>query len=145
MIGDLTGALAPPIPSGGKLGGVNTDRRLLLGLAVAVIAGILAMHGFSVGHHSPTAPAGTSATHVHAHVGVDQPGCHAPDGSDTCTAATAMCLFVLLSLVLLVPGRGRAAWPWQPPWLRSPPSLPPVAAPGDIFGVSLTRLCISRT
>lgn len=120
---------------------------LLVGLAAAVIAGLLSMHGFSIGHQTPP---GTATTHLvsagqDAHaapVGADHVQCPA----DVCGgpgAMAAMCLFVLLSLVFTLPVRGGSTWQWQPPWVTSRASDPPVP---DLWPeVSLIRLCISRT
>lgn len=122
---------------------------LLLGLATAVIAGILAMHVFSMGHHGP-ADAPTTHGVVSADHGA-QPApadmSHAVCPADTCDgpgAMSTMCLFVLLSLALTLPGRGGLSWRWQPPWVSASRRHPPVVR--DVLSrVSLIGLCISRT
>lgn len=122
---------------------------LLLGLATAVGAGILAMHGFSVGHQGP---ADASTQQVHTSTGhetlqgqADSGGhsCPAPD-CDEHGAMAAMCLFVLLWLMVVLPRRGSSPWRWQPPWLTWLADQPP-APVGHLSRVSLIRLCISRT
>lgn len=120
----------------------------LLALATAVIAGVLAMHGLSVGHH---APVDSSAQHLVS----SQPATHAdtagaqgvscPTSScDEPDAMGAMCVFLLQWLVLVIPRRDGSRWRWQPPWLTSLAGHPP-AWLGHLSGVSLIRLCISRT
>lgn len=122
---------------------------LLLGLATAVIAGILAMHGFSMGHHGPVDVATTPGV-VSTHHGA-QPApadmSHSACPADTCDgpgAMSTMCLFVLLSLALTLPGRGGLSWRWQPPWASASRRHPPAVR--DVLSrVSLIELCISRT
>lgn len=122
---------------------------LILGLVTAVVAGILAMHGFSVGHQMPgeasTQQVQASTGHQ-THQGSANSGehpCPAPE-CDEHGAMAAMCLFMLLWLVTLVPRRGGSSWRWQPPWVTwlAPQPPPP---PGHLSRVSLIRLCISRT
>lgn len=123
---------------------------VLLALTTGVIAGIIAMHGFSVGHHAVT-----DQTVAHA-FGHEQPGPTAvhpcPTGSCDDTGALedagamgAMCLFVLLSLALTLRGRGRAVWlprrTWPTPHLLPVDGFPPGVRSREL----LTRLCISRT
>lgn len=121
---------------------------VLLALATAVIAGVLTMHGFSVGHH---APVDSSAQQLVS----SQPATHAgPAGAQgvSCPASIcdepgalgAMCVFLLQWLVLVVPRREGSPWRWQPPWLTSLAGHPP-AWLGHLSRVSLVRLCISRT
>ncbi|CAM4166297.1 DUF6153 family protein [Janibacter anophelis] len=144
---------------------------VLLALASTVVAGILAMHGFAVGHHG-AAPApvdrtstsaaqaghhghGTTAGELAAPFDTSQAPAPAPGGTmhDSCPvgpcgdvgSAGAACLFVLLSLTLALPGRGRALWSWRPPRASAVP-LPAWGAdrqapPREL----LTRLCVCRT
>lgn len=146
-------AMAPDRRARAHLLGRRAPQRpwglLLLGLATAVVAGILAMHGFSVGHQVP-ADASTHQVHTstgnEAHHSLADSGAHpcpAPD-CDEHGAMAAMCLFVLLWLMPLVPPRGGSPWRWQPPWLTSLVAQP-LPAPRHLSRVSLIRLCISRT
>lgn len=128
---------------------------VLLGLAAAVIAGILSMHGFSAGHHAPalasvTATSGTDSTTAHTaaeHAALAAPtdgiatSCPAGDCDDS---TTMLCLFVLLTLTLVLAGRFGRSWRWQPPWQAMATHHPPCARPTGP-DVSLIRLCISRT
>lgn len=122
---------------------------LVLGLATSVVAGILAMHGFSVGHHMPgeasTQQVDSSTSHQ-THQDPASSGAHScpSPGCDEHGSMAAMCLFMLLWLVTLVPRRGGSSWRWQPPWVTwlAAQSPPP---PGHLSRVSLIRLCISRT
>lgn len=138
-------------------------RVTLLGLATAVILGILAMHGFSVGHHggldNSAAHAATGAHATAAHdtgehstlelaplaTPMDLPHVQCPAGGcDDSSAMAMMCVFVLLTLGFLLTGRLGRSWRWQPPWLATAPHSPPTAST-TTPGVSLVRLCISRT
>lgn len=136
---------------------------LLLALATTVMAGIVAMHGLSVGHHIPVEMADQ---HVHAeggHAGHGDQGMsgHLDRGNpkasghvtdDPCPplacggggAMAAMCVFMLLGLAFLDLRRGGGSWRWRPPWLVSS-SRPPPPTPGHLARVSLTRLCNCRT
>ena len=117
---------------------------VLLALTTGVIAGIIAMHGFSVGHH---AVFDLTVAHASNH---EQPH---PTAVDSCPAGScddagamgAMCLFVLLSLALRLRGRGRAVWHAHPTWLTALPLPVDDVPPGAGSRELLTRLCISRT
>ena len=140
-------------PAGGRALPVRWGL-LLLALATAVIAGLLAMHGFSVGHHAAVETSDQHASVATSHSAPSAPAnpqaaSHA--GQDPCpplvcdgAAIAAMCLFVLLGLAFFMPRRGGSPWHWRPLWLTSSASHPP-PSPGGLSGVSLTRLCISRT
>lgn len=117
-------------------------------LALAVAAGVLAMHGASPGHH----PSVDSTAH-HAVAGQTpqdaQPAeaLGGPCPASTCQghgALGAMCLFFLQWLLLLLPGRADSPWRWRPRWPTSLISRPPPGS-GLLPRVSLIRLCISRT
>ena len=79
---------------------------LVLGLATVVVAGILAMHGFSVGHHMPgeasTQQVDSSTSHQ-THQDPASSGAHScpSPGCDEHGSMAAMCLFMLLWLCLL--------------------------------------------
>lgn len=120
---------------------------VLLALTTGVIAGIIAMHGFSVGHH---AVFDQTVAHVSGHKQ------HHPTSVDSCPAGScddagamgamgAMCLFVLLSLALRLRGRGRAVWHAHPTWRTALPRPVDDVPPGARSRELLTRLCISRT
>ena len=132
-------------------------RRLPVALALAVIAGVLGMHGFSLGHDAPTHREVVTAGHQSHSDRVDpQASTATTDGADdrvltgngctdhACDAAFAtLCVFVLLTLASLLPRRAGSPWRTRPPWsavLRAPPLLT-----GGDTRVSLARLCISRT
>ena len=130
-------------------------RLVLLGLAAAVIVGILSMHGFSVGHHAPalaSVTSGSASDSAPAHTTAERAGLAAPTGgiASSCPAGdcdnstTMLCLFVLLTLSLVLAGRLGRAWRWQPPWQAMAPHRPPGATTTGP-DVSLIRLCISRT
>ena len=86
----------------------------LLALAIVVIAGMLSMHGFSAGHHAPAlasltaGSAADSVTHTTDHTALATPedgiatSCPAGDCDDS---MTMLCLFVLLTLILVLAGR----------------------------------------
>jgi hypothetical protein len=126
-------------------------RLVLPGLAAAVIAGILSMHGFSAGHHAATPVSVTAdsaiASMTAQHAGIAAPGdgmtasCPAGDCDDS---MTMLCLVVLLTLTLLLSGRLARSWRWQPPWQAMAPHHPSCATTTGP-AVSLIRLCISRT
>ncbi len=128
---------------------------LLLALATALIAGVLIMHGFSVGHHTPVE---VRDQHAHATASHADPSDLAGSSAaslaaeDPCPplacggadAMLAMCVFMLMGLVFVVPKRRGSSWRWFPPWLLYAASHPPQAQENS-SDVSLTRLCISRT
>lgn len=128
---------------------------VLLGLATAVIAGILSMHGFSAGHHVPalasvTAASGADSTTAHTTTGHAAPAAPTDGIATSCPAGdcddstTMLCLFVALTLTLVLAGRLGRSWRWQPPWQAMAPHHPPWATTTGP-DVSLIRLCISRT
>ena len=130
-------------------------RLVLLGLATAVIVGVLSMHGFSAGHHAPalasvtsgsvahTATAHTAAGHAALGAPADAVAASCPAG-DCDESTTMLCLFVLITLSLMLAGRLARSWRWQPPWQAMASHHPPCPATTGP-DVSLIRLCISRT
>lgn len=136
-------------PQGGRTLLSGRWALVLVALATAVIAGLLAMHGFSIGHHSPVVGsdqhASTSIDHAAESPLADAGGEHCPPlACDGPGAMAAMCMFMLLFLTFVMRGRRGSPWRWRPSWPRAG-NEHPWLQPGTMSGVSLIRLCISRT
>ncbi len=122
---------------------------LLLLLVVAVITGVLAMHGFSAGHHPSTGTVTEqeqAATPVVHSPSLDDGGavCPAPGCGGDRAVMTTVCLFLVLVMVLTAPRRGGARWRRRDRWGAARGPAPPLR-PALPSSVSRVELCVSRT
>jgi hypothetical protein len=136
----------------------STERRLLRALPVlALLAGLLGMHGLAPGHHGVAQVAGAAAVQsttdvaahaagaLHGHAGAWQAPTDCDDPCSSTISVAALCLVVLTALAhTLHPAASRR--PAVLPARRGPPRVVSPTSTATCRRLDVvSELCISRT